>query len=124
MVTVGSMPRRSVLRLGMSMVVLVGLAMTGLADSPPAEADPVPAGFQEEVVFSGLTQPTAVRFAGDGRVFVVEKSGLVKVFDSLTDPTPTVFADLRTQVHNFWDRGMLGLALDPDFPSNPWVYVL
>ena len=46
------------------------------------------------------------------------------MFDSLTDTTPTVFADLRTQVHNFWDRGLLGLALDPQFPSNPWVYVL
>jgi glucose/arabinose dehydrogenase/PKD repeat protein len=74
-------------------------------------------------VFSGLTQPTAVRFAPDGRVFVAEKSGLIKVFDSLTDATPTVFADLRTEVYNYWDRGLQGLALDPQFPSNPWVYV-
>ena len=35
-----------------------------------------------------------------------------------------MFADLRTQVHNFWDRGLLGLALDPDFPDDPYVYVL
>ena len=35
-----------------------------------------------------------------------------------------MFADLRTQVHNFWDRGLLGLALDPGFPDNPSVYVL
>ena len=74
-------------------------------------------------MFSGLTQPTAVKFAADGRVFVAEKSGLIKVFDSLTDETPTVFADLRTEVYNYWDRGLLGLALDPQFPSNPWVYV-
>jgi PKD repeat protein len=65
-----------------------------------------------------------VQFAGDGRVFVGEKSGLVKVFDNLTDTTPTVFADLRTKVHNFWDRGLLGMALDPSFPTNPYVYVL
>ena len=75
-------------------------------------------------MFTGLTQPTAMRFAADGRVFVAEKSGIIKVFDNLDDNTPTVFADLRTQVHNFWDRGLLGLALDPQFPSNPWVYVL
>jgi glucose/arabinose dehydrogenase len=104
--------------------LLVGLAVTGLADSPPAAAAALPAGFQEEIVFSGLSQPTAVRFAADGRVFVAEKSGIVKVFDGLTDSTATVFADLRTQVHNFWDRGLLGLALDPAFPSSPWVYVL
>ncbi|HEY6777254.1 MAG TPA: PQQ-dependent sugar dehydrogenase [Thermoleophilaceae bacterium] len=60
----------------------------------------------------------------DGRVFVAEKSGLIKVFDSLSDPQPDLFADLRTQVHNFWDRGLLGLALDPGFPNTPYVYVL
>ena len=80
-------------------------------------------GFQETTAFSGLTQPTAVRFSPDGRVFVAEKSGLIKVFDGLGDTTATTFADLRTQVHNFWDRGLLGLALDPDFPAEPFVYV-
>ena len=42
----------------------------------------------------------------------------------MSDPTATVFADLRTNVYNFWDRGLLGLALDPAFPSKPYVYVL
>ena len=45
-------------------------------------------GFQETTAFSGLTQPTAVRFSPDGRVFVAEKSGLIKVFDGLGDTTP------------------------------------
>ena len=84
----------------------------------------LPAGFQESTVFSGLTEPTAVEFASDGRVFVAEKSGLIKVFDDIADGTPTVFADLRTNVHGFWDRGLLGLALDPNFPTRPYVYVL
>jgi hypothetical protein len=57
-------------------------------------------------------------------MFVAEKSGLIKVFDGPGDPTPTQFADLRTNVHNFWDRGLLGLALDPNFPVQPYVYVL
>src|SRR5205823_13895805 len=81
-------------------------------------------GFQESIIFSGLTEPTGVQFARDGRVFVGEKSGIIKVFDSLTATTPTVFADLRTEVHNFWDRGLLGLALHPNFPETPYVYVL
>jgi PKD repeat protein/glucose/arabinose dehydrogenase len=75
-------------------------------------------------VLSGLTHPTAVRFAADGRVFVAEKGGRIKVFDGLGDPSPDVFADLGTNVHDFWDRGMLGLALHPDFPATPYVYVL
>ena len=34
-------------------------------------------------------------------------------------PRRPSFADLRTKVHNYWDRGLLGLALDPDFPAKP-----
>ena len=85
---------------------------------------PLPAGFQESIVFSGLTNPTAVRFSPDGRVFVAEKRGVIKVFDSLTDTTPDVFADLNVNVYNFWDRGLLGMTLAPNFPADPYVYVL
>jgi glucose/arabinose dehydrogenase len=46
------------------------------------------------------------------------------VFDSLADPTPDVFADLNVNVYNFWDRGLLGMALAPNFPTDPYVYVL
>src|SRR5262245_7450700 len=91
---------------GLLLVMALVLPITAFAAT-------LPSGFQESVIFSGLTQPTAIRFARDGRVFVAEKSGLVKVFDNLSDTTPTIFADLRTNVHNFWDRGLLGLELDP-----------
>jgi glucose/arabinose dehydrogenase len=105
------------------------MALLGPGSAPPpapsaAEAATLPPGFVETTVFSGLTNPTVVRFASDGRVFVGEKSGLIKVFDSVLDTTPTTFADLRTNVHNFWDRGLLGMALHPNFPATPSVYVL
>ena len=87
-------------------------------------AAPLPSGFQESTVFSGLTFPTKVRFAPDGRVFVAEKSGTIKVFSNLSDTTPTVVANLGANVHDFWDRGMLGFALDPNFPIDPYMYVL
>ena len=89
-----------------------------------AETATLPAGFRESVVLRGLTEPTAVDFARDGRIFVAEKSGIIRVFEGLGDPTPTVFADLRTNVHNYVDRGLLSLALHPDFPATPYVYVL
>ena len=41
----------------------------------------LPSGFQESTVYSGLTNPTAIEFASDGRVFVAEKRGVIKVFD-------------------------------------------
>jgi glucose/arabinose dehydrogenase len=111
---------------GLTLAVACALLLpaTPLAPTQRARAATLPTGFQETIVFSGLTEPTVVQFASDGRVFVGEKSGLVKVFDNLSDPTPTVFADLRTNVHNFWDRGLLGMALAPNFPTDPYVYVL
>lgn len=84
----------------------------------------VPAGFTDTAVISGLSAPTNAVFAPDGRVFVSEKSGLVKTFDSITDTTATVTADLRTQTQDFWDRGLLGLTLDPAYPTRPYLYVL
>ena len=53
-----------------------------------AQAATLPSGFVETTVFSGLTNPTVVRFATDGRVFVAEKSGLIKVFDNLVRHDP------------------------------------
>lgn len=81
--------------------------------------------FSEVTAFSGLIEPTAVEFAPDGRVFVAEKRGVIKVFDSITDTTATIFADIRTATHNYWDRGLLGLAIDPAFTTGrPYVYAL
>jgi len=108
----------------LSLVLALGGIAPILSDPAEANAATLPPDFQETVVFSGLTNPTAVRFASDGRVFVAEKSGVIKVFDSLTDTSPETFADLNVNVYNFWDRGLLGLALDPDFPAKPYVYVL
>ncbi|CAN5531965.1 PQQ-dependent sugar dehydrogenase [soil metagenome] len=81
-----------------------------MAVSPAAA---LPPNFRDTVAVSGLTEPTQVRFAPNGKVYVAEKSGIVKELDSLDDTTPRVVADLRTNVHNYWDRGLLGLAVDP-----------
>jgi PKD repeat protein len=120
-----SVRRRRALPAALSLaLVLTSLTAMVLSRPQAAQAATLPAGFQETTVFSGLINPTVVRFASDDRIFVAEKRGVIKVFDSLTDSTPTVFADLRTNVYNFWDRGLLGMALDPNFPANPYVYAL
>ena len=95
-----------------------------LGGIPHAVAQQLPLGFNDSIVVNNLTAPTAVAFAPDGRVFVAEKSGLIKVFDNLSDTTPTVFADLRTNVYSYGKSGLLGMTLDPDFPNQPYVYVL
>jgi glucose/arabinose dehydrogenase len=114
--------RRSRGGLGAFAVVVLGLlCLPGLAAAEPA----LPTGFQDEVVLGDLEQPTNFRFAADGRVFVAEKPGEIVVFDRLSDPTPEVFADLRTEVYDNGDRGLLGIALDPEFTTGrPYVYAL
>ena len=108
--------------LTMLLVMIASVSVVGTSRS--AEAATLPAGFPESTVVSGLVNPTVVRFSSDGRVFVAEKRGVIKVFDSLSDTSPDVFADLNANVHNFWDRGLLGMALAPNFPTDPSVYVL
>jgi glucose/arabinose dehydrogenase/PKD repeat protein len=105
------------------MTLVSSVAVVG-TQTRPAAAATLPPGFQESTVFSGLTNPSVIRFSADGRIFVAEKRGVIKVFDSLADTTPTVFADLNVNVYNFWDRGLLGMALAPNFPTDPYVYVL
>jgi glucose/arabinose dehydrogenase len=119
-------------------VALVALATLGLptdaagawlqpAAAAAIQQDGLAAGFAETTIWSGLSSPTAVRFAADGRVFVAEKSGQIKVFASLSDTTPTTFTGLTTNVQNYWDRGLLGVALDPSLTggsgNGSYIYV-
>ncbi|HEU4392750.1 MAG TPA: PQQ-dependent sugar dehydrogenase [Solirubrobacterales bacterium] len=105
-------------------LVLVAAVCSALAFPGAASGSSLPSGFRDDLVFSGLEEPTTLRFAPDGRVFVAEKAGRVLAYDSVDDPSATVFADLRTQVYDTGDRGLLGLALDPDFPADPYLYAL
>lgn len=104
-----------------------------LAQAPAAVAEPVlPPGFQDTelelegfIAGKGLEYPTAMRFAPDGELFVAQKTGEVLRYENVNDKTPTTFADLRTNVFDLGDRGILGLALDPKFEEGqPYVYVL
>ena len=83
----------------------------------------LPPGFEQTTAISGLNEPTDVEVAPGGRVFVTEKSGYIRTYDSLSDPTAHTFADLRTKVHNFSSRGLQALAVDPDYPAEPYIYV-
>jgi len=103
---------------------LVALAALLAIPAGAAGEAALPQGFQDETVFDGLEQPTNFVFAPDGRVFVAEKPGRIKVFKNLSDTDPTVFADLRGDVYDNGDRGLLGLALDPEFETNGKVYAL
>ncbi len=91
----------------------------------PALTGVLPAGFQEKIVINGLSQPTNVEFAPNGKIFVAQKDGVIDEFDSLSDTTPTVFADLSVEVMNYWDRGLTSIAIDPQLTTGrPYIYAL
>ena len=89
-----------------------------------AAAADVPEEFVEETAFGNLLAPASIAFADDGRVFVAQLDGVIKVFDGPDDPTASVYADLSTNVAWHNDRGLMGMVLDPQFTTGrPYMYV-
>lgn len=107
---------------GLLALVLLGALLTGVDTRASAAA--LPSGFTDTTVITGRTEPTSVSFAPNGAVFVTEKAGRVWSYSSLTDTSPTLVADLTTQTQGFWDRGLLGLAVPPNYPTDNHLYVL
>jgi glucose/arabinose dehydrogenase len=120
--TLGAPLQRWRVRLVVAFVLLLGALVPLLTIESAAS---LPANFIDSAVISNLTQPTNVEFATDGQVFIAEKAGVVKRYASLQDPTPEIVIDISVGVANTWDRGLLGMALDPAFLSGrPYLYVL
>ncbi len=84
--------------------------------------------FALDTVASGLTQPTAFDWTSDEkRMFIAQKNGIVRVFDNGT-LLSTPFINISGQVNDTRDRGLLGIAVHPDFGKSPtgnnYVYLL
>lgn len=90
----------------------------------------LPSGFQENLVITGRNAPVALRFtpqaqSGSLSAFLAEKSGLVFAYQNLaTQSNPTQVIDLRAAVHDYWDRGLLGIAIHPNYPATSQLFVL
>ena len=68
------------------------------------------------MIATGITGATAMAVAPDGRVFVCEQTGALRIVKNdvlLPEPFVTV------KVDSFWERGLIGVALDPGFPKRP-----
>ena len=105
--------------IGRSLVVSLVLT-SNLVLAAPAAAATVPTGFTDSIVATGMPNPTAMAFAPDGRLFVAQQGGALRVIKNgslLATPFLTV------TVSSSGERGLLGVAFDPDFPINQYVYV-
>jgi glucose/arabinose dehydrogenase len=73
---------------------------------------------------TGFTSPTDIANAGDGRLFIVQKTGQIKIINSDGTVRPTAFLDIDPLVINGGsEEGLLGLAFHPNFVSNGYFYV-
>lgn len=106
-------------------LLMVGLNMPLFGSSiAHAQKRPflVPHGFVVEAVAEGLQLPTSFAFAGSSRILVTQKSGAVRVIwnDELLDKP---FIDISGEVNDVGQRGLLGIAAHPRFPTTPYVYL-
>lgn len=106
---------------------LLLLALLGLAATTGyAQTRTFPAGFSSVQVATGINSPTTMTFAPDGRIFICEQQGNLRVVkDGKLLPTPLVSvkvfgADGST---GQGERGLIGVVCDPDFLTNHYFYV-
>jgi glucose/arabinose dehydrogenase len=96
------------------MIALVGTGIT------PARAATVPNGFVDGGFGGSLSNATAMAFAPDGRLFVLQQTGEVKIIKNGTQ-LGTNFLSITVDPQG--ERGLLGIAFDPDFATNNYVYL-
>jgi len=104
---------------------VLAVSLVAVAVAPAgAHALELPAGFSDAEVTAGLDGPTALAYAPDGRLFIAEKAGRVRVVNpgGWLQPRPVI--DISDHVNAYWDRGLLGIAVDAEFATNHFVYLL
>jgi len=103
-----------------SRVALIAALLCQLCAASITHGATLPSGFAETRVATGLASPTAMTVAPDGRIFVAQQGGALRVVKNgalLSQPFLTV------SVNSAGERGLLGIAFDPNFASNNFVYV-
>jgi glucose/arabinose dehydrogenase len=108
---------RGLVRPLLAMALVACLLGLGGSGAPPAAA----VTYHKQAVVTGLRNPVAFTFAPDGRIFYGERfTGEIHIYDPATD-TDTLFATY--DVGSEQEQGLLGLALHPDYPAKPFVYM-
>jgi len=95
--------------------------LLGLPLEPVEGAANLPTGFTDSALVSGLTNPTDMEFAPDGRLFIAEQAGRVRI--AKPGGKLSTFLVISTKVDSVDERGLLALTFDPNFSTNHYVYL-
>ena len=96
-------------------------ALVALPMAPARGEVTLPTGFTKSPVVSGLTDPMDMEFAPDGRLFVAEEAGKLRVLNS--DGNLATFLDISKKVDSGGERGLMGVAFDPNYSTNRFIYL-
>ena len=79
-----------------------------------------PAGFSQVLVANGISNPTVMAFSPDGRIFVAQQNGVLRIIkNNVLLGTPFI----SLSVNSSGERGLIGITFDPNFASNQYVYL-
>ncbi|HEX5716935.1 MAG TPA: PQQ-dependent sugar dehydrogenase [Thermoanaerobaculia bacterium] len=91
-------------------------------DSAPLAAA-VPAGFTDSLVATVGVSPTALAFTPDGRLLITRQAGVLQIYQGGTLLATPALTFPSTQICSNSERGLLGVAVDPDFETNHHIYL-
>jgi glucose/arabinose dehydrogenase len=105
----------------LSYILLLGFFGLFQGSAQVWAAQDLPEGFVIETIIEDLERPTALAFAPDGRIFVALQGGVVHIIQDgelQSDPFITL-----QDINSAGDRGLIGIAIDPNFEENHFVYL-
>lgn len=102
--------------------VVVAVLIAAGTVSGTARSITLPAGFTDELVV-GLGGPTAFAFTPDGRMLVTTQGGTLRVVNGAGALLPTAALNLSARICANSERGLLGVAVDPAFSANRFIYL-
>ncbi len=114
------MARNSIKTFSHLFFILLSCSSLIRSEALSQESEPYdPNRFERTIVSSGLVQPMEMTLAPDGTIYFIELGGNVKAFDPKTMQTKFVG---KLEVTTIQENGLIGVALDPDFRTNQWIY--
>ncbi|MDW0174928.1 MAG: PQQ-dependent sugar dehydrogenase, partial [Nitrososphaeraceae archaeon] len=123
------MERRQLIKLVIPSALVIIVSILTMKFSPSETLVPLPAPVSNlsltntsgvEIIAEGLQAPRSIDISKEGRIFISEKRGSIRVVDNgtlLTEPVGDIKAE------NIGDAGLLGLTLHPNFTQNHLFYV-
>ena len=99
------------------------------SNAPLPPQKPHESDFQIVVLDQILEEPMELDFFSDGRILFIERKGLIKLYNPNTNSTeiisqiPVQYAHVDESYEHKLEDGLLGVAIDPDYDNNNWVYL-